>query len=211
MFSRGLTGTRFSYRMMAASRNISTQRTARYSNLNIKRQTVSKSSITNPLSTIDSDTYNKIGDQAANVCVQASKLLSTNKNGVFTGKETTDKAITTAVGAFASDFNSLMATVKNSGNKTYQGYADEMKKYAMSAKDDLAEVGITYNSSGVLNVDYKKLEAADIDKLKSLFNGEDSFAAKIYEKAAYIDKRVALDRVVSTYSSSTLGGRSLSI
>ena len=43
-------------------------------------------------------------------------------------------------------------------------------------------------SSDLLTIDREKLESADLEKLKNVFQGEDSFASKVAEKVKKIEE-----------------------
>lgn len=165
----------------------------------------------NPLSNITTNTYDKIKTGAKNLSEHINKLSNTQKGNLFDGKEKTDKVITDEIKGFVSDFNALISTMRDSGNDSYKGYAQEMKNQLISIKDKLADIGITYNKDGSLGIDTKQLETVDINKLKSLFQGKDSPMTQVSEKASYIEKRVGLDKIISAYDTSQLNGFNLKV
>ena len=65
-----------------------------------------------------------------------------------------------------------------SGDIVDSNYAKKLKNYANAENKELREIGITIKGDGTLELDEKKLKAADISQVKKLFTGEDGFAKK---------------------------------
>lgn len=212
-FSGRLSGLRYSSNAsrlgVSSRRSSSSKNSSKLSSLDQLKSLYQKSqknvsdkkSVSNPLANVSINVYNKIEAEAKNASAHTNKLLNTEKGNLFDGKINPDKAVISEVTAFVADYNSLMTTMQNSGSKTYKEYAGEIKNQMMMTKDSLSEVGITYRSDGSLAIDSKKLETADIDKLKSLFNNKDSLVAKIAGKISDVGKRAALDKIISSYDS----------
>ena len=131
----------------------------------------------------------------------ADALTVTGKKSLFEKKEITaeDKegnktttldydrnAIGKAVAAFAEDYNALADAGKKSSSLTVLNKGMQMSKLTARNRKALAEAGITITSENKLSVDKDKLASADISKLKRLFEGSDSYAARVSDKAEEI-------------------------
>ncbi len=165
-----------------------------------------KSTAKNPLSSIVTASFDRITSAAKDLSVHTNKLQSSSKGNLFEGKDKVDKALTDEIKSFVSDYNALLSAMEGTDNKTYKGYAKELKTQVSAASAELSKIGITYKTDGSLELDTKKLESADISKVRELFNAKDGFLTKVADKSYYIERRVALDKVVSSYQATSFDG-----
>ena len=113
---------------------------------------------------------------AKNLKSAADKLVQRGSESVFkqtAGEYDTDK-IYDAVNNFASAYRSMK-------NAT-----------AVNAKA-LSKIGITIGSDNKLSVDEKTFKAADMNSVKSLFNGNGSFGYQTEVKASMIDSAASME------------------
>jgi flagellar capping protein FliD len=79
-----------------------------------------------------------------------------------------------------------------------------MKTLTTSNENSLSEIGISVNSkSGTLSIDEETFKSADMDKVKSLFNGTGSYAYGVATQSSMIDSYAQSEASKSnTYTSS---------
>lgn len=134
----------------------------------------------------------------------AQSLITTGTKSLFTKKEvtTTDEttgekttslqydtsAIANAVKSFAKDYNSTLATASDISSDNVSRYVSYMEKQTKVFEKSLNKVGITIGSDNKLSVDETKLKNADMNMVKSLFNGSSSFAYLTSQKASQIQQ-----------------------
>lgn len=138
---------------------------------------------------------------------QGSKSLFTEKytttTDAETGVKTTTKgydreAISEAVDAFVSDYNSAVKAGMQSTSTNVNRNTSYMTKQTAIYARSLAEVGITVGKDQTLSVDKDKLKDADIDSLKRVFNGPSSFASLTASRSSSISQSAV--RAASTSS-----------
>lgn len=132
----------------------------------------------------------------------AEKLINRGTDSLFKEKELTVKdakgeetkvmgydtdAIYKAVKDFASKYNSFLKSVEDSDSSKLDQEADNLTSIVSDYVAKLEEVGITINEKdNTLSIDEKTFKAADIDDLKTLFNGNASFTYKVATKASMV-------------------------
>ena len=128
----------------------------------------------------------------------ADALTSKDDKSVFSGKEvknadgttTTEydmDAIYKAVSDFATNYNKLIDDVNKSGSASVQKAASYMTNITKLYTKSLEKVGVTIGADNKLTVDEEKFKAADVSKIKSVFNDSPSFASSISSQASFID------------------------
>ena len=151
--------------------------------------------------TADTTSENASLQKSANALVKsAESLLKTGKDSVFKEKDITTKdengvekttkgydtdAIYKAVSAFADDYNSVLSAAAKSKNSSVVSTASNMVQTVANEKM-LSRIGITIGEDNKLSVDEKKLKAADMTTVKSMMNGNGSFAYGVQTKASFI-------------------------
>lgn len=149
----------------------------------------------------------------------ADALTVTGKNSLFEKKEITteDKegnkttkldydrtAIEKAVMAFVDDYNALVDSGKNVSSITMLNKSMQISDLTAKNVNQLADVGINVTSGNRLSVDKDKLASADVGKLKDLFEGSNSYASKVADKAGEMAQTAKLEATKSSslYTSS---------
>ena len=145
--------------------------------------------------------YSGVQSSAKALISSADKLIATGKNSLFELKdiETKDEngqeipkkgydtdAIYNAVKGFVDNYNTLMSAASSSGSSTIQNQATSMANNTKAYEKLLSKVGITIGANHKLSIDQATFKAADMTTVKTLFNGNASFAYSASSKASLI-------------------------
>ena len=161
---------------------------------------------TSKLGTIESD--------AEKLKSAADTLVTTGANSLFKQVTTTDKdgnkttgyntdAIYNAVNNYVNSYNALIKSAGESNVMVIRTAAASMNDYTKNNQDLLASVGITYDSEKkTLSIDEKAFKEADMDTVKKLFQGTNSYGYQVESKASAIDTHAQYEAAkASTYNS----------
>lgn len=107
------------------------------------------------------------------------------------GKETIKKdydrnALYKNASEFVKSYNTLIDSVSELNSSTLLKKAVNMTNQTASSRNLLEDVGISINSDNTLSIDEETFKSADMNKIKTLFQGYNSYASKISYKAAEI-------------------------
>lgn len=91
-----------------------------------------------------------------------------------------------AVKKFAEDYNSLLSKTSESDSNSILRKGVTMIQDMAAYEDSLQELGIQMKEDGTLAIDEEVFKKADMQDVKSMFNGSISVSAKIYQKASDI-------------------------
>lgn len=145
----------------------------------------------------------------------AGALTATGKKSLFAQKEITTKdedgkevkkmdydrdAIEKAVTAFVDDYNSAVKSGSSVSSINILRKTQQLTQLTASNKKMLSDVGISISGGNQLSVDKETLKNADINKLKSLFEGRSSYAGRVADKAS----QISLAAVTESSKSSSL-------
>ncbi|MDD3369378.1 MAG: hypothetical protein PHP50_10940 [Lachnospiraceae bacterium] len=158
----------------------------------------------NSSSNSDSNSENSaLRTSSTSLKASADALLTTGNNLLFQSRSGNDlstnskdydmSSIAEAVTDFASDYNNLLTSAKDSDNTKVQKTISTLKNTADVYSKVLSSVGITVGDDGSLSVDQKKLKTANVGTLKTLFNNSVSFASQIESAASSINAYVKSD------------------
>jgi len=132
----------------------------------------------------------------------ADKLIATGKDSLFqlkdiktedeNGNETTTKgydtnAIYNAVKGFVDNYNTLLNSASSSTSSTIRNQASSMANNTKVYEKMLNKVGISIGSDNKLSINQDTFKAADMATVKTLFNGNASFAYSASSKASLIN------------------------
>lgn len=124
----------------------------------------------------------------------AEKLTATGNDSLFRKKEITNTAedgtkttttdydrgaIKGAVQDFVNGYNKLVSAAGNTGNSSVQRAEQGMVDLSAVFSNQLGRVGISVGMDGKLSMDSEAFEKADMSKVKSLFNGANSYADSV--------------------------------
>lgn len=143
--------------------------------------------------------YANVKSEAAELKKSAEALTKTGTDSLFTEKERRVKNETTgkyetvkdvdmgeiqeAVKNFVNSYNDTMKAANKTGNADIIRNAGYMATQSKIHSRALSEVGISINKDNTLSIDTEKLESANLDNLKTLFNGKDSYANFVSKRA----------------------------
>ena len=162
---------------------------------------------------------NKVKTEADDLAKSASALTAQGSNSLFkevkkttidaeTGVKTTTSgydmdAIANAVKGFVSDYNSAVEAANESSDANVMRNAQYMTRMTSFYGKSLENVGITIGKDNTLSLDMDKLKSADIDTLKKVFNGKNTFAGLTASRAQTMSQtavRAASMATASTYN-----------
>lgn len=166
-----------------------------------KDNTPAKSAESKKLSQDKTSEYETTAKAADAVSAAADKLIAKGADSLFKekdivtkdedGKEVTKKgydfdAIYSAVKSFTDSYNSFINKAKDSTNDNIAREGDNLANQVNISHSQLAKVGITINDDDTLTIDEARFKSADIGSLKSLFNGNQSWAYQVSSKVSMI-------------------------
>ncbi len=158
-------------------------------------------------STATDTNYTSVKNNATELTTSASKLYTTGSSSLF--KEDSNGEIDmdelySAVSDYVSDYNTAISSAYATKNTAITGIAGTMVSTTKNYESQLAEIGITINDDNSLSIDESTFTNADVDTIKSLFNGTSSYAYAIGSKSMSLASTSALQAVYnSTGANST--------
>ena len=149
------------------------------------------SSVSSSISTSKDKTSSIAGieESAGKLKASADALVETGKDSVFTqtkGEYDTGK-IYSAVSDFVKNYNSTLDAASKSTSSAVASASKTLMTKTFANSKLLASVGITTDSDNRLSVDEKTFKAADMDKVKDIFNGRGSYGYQVSASASMID------------------------
>ena len=146
---------------------------------------------TSQLATIESDAE-KLGDAADALLTSGTKSLfkqvtTTDKDGNKTTGYNKD-AIYNAVKDYVSGYNALIKSAGESNIVAIRSSASSIMDYTKKNQDLLSSIGISVDpDKKTLTVDKEAFQNADMDTVKKLFQGTNSYGYQVSAKASAID------------------------
>ena len=145
------------------------------------------------------------------------KLNLTGKDNVFekkaikqsNGTTVTDydkDAIYSAVNSFVENYNDTLKNASVSSDRNVASAATSMSRTTSILSKSLAKIGITAGRDGKLSLDEKTFKDADMDTVKSLFQGSGSFAGSFSYAAGRIQRAANTSLASMTASMNTVTG-----
>ena len=132
----------------------------------------------------------------------ADELLTTGSKSLFTKKEITTKdengtettsegydtdAIYKAVSSFVTNYNSVIDAVNSADNDKVTTKAVSMVNATIANVNLLNNIGITINDDSTLSIDKDTFSKADMNTVKTLFNGTGSYGYRVSAQASMIN------------------------
>lgn len=136
----------------------------------------------------------KLKNTADTLYDAAEKLTTTGTKSLFNKKTVTNTAqdgttvttndydrstIKSAVQDFVKGYNNLVASAGKSDNSSVKRTVQSMVDLSAVFSKQLSRVGITVGMDGKLTMDSDTFDKADMGKVKTLFNGVNSFADSV--------------------------------
>ena len=130
--------------------------------------------------------------------------VSTLQNGkTYTdtenGQSAADKVVS-AMKAYVSDYNDVVNASKNSTLRNKTAYVANMMSCTAANADKLAELGVTINENGTLQLNESKLKAAGPSKVQELFSPSDimSYGSTIASRVQFTGANSSTNSTGST-------------
>lgn len=130
----------------------------------------------------DSKNLTAIKSDANSLVESADKLLTKGSKSIF--KEDNHNEIYKNLKAFTEDYNSMLDSAGDSNVNGILRSASNMTTMTKTYSSMLSKVGIEIGKNNKLSIDEETLKTADLNTLKSLFNGANSFAYNVSTKAS---------------------------
>lgn len=137
--------------------------------------------------------YSKIAMSASEKLTElGSKLVTEGSLSIFeTAKKTGMVSnIVKKATDFINNYNNTISSMTKLGGKENLEMISKLKEYAKANEAEFAKAGITVLKDGSLRIDPNKLKDTDLETLKKLFNGKDSFGGKVTELGTKIKANV---------------------
>ena len=154
-----------------------------------KKTDTSTSSLTKKL---QKNAYEDIKDDADSVTENAAKFTD-EKSTLFADAEKT------------GDYSAIYADIKSVVNSYINTMCSDLLKEAVKENSEvLSAVGITLKDDGTLEIDEKKLKAADTDTLKKAFGTSSEFAKRLGIIGSNVSSlaKANINYVTNSYTSS---------
>ena len=138
-------------------------------------------------STVEKKQLTEVKEAADSLYSSAAKLTDTSSTkSLFKNAQSVTGEISSAVKNFVNDYNSLVEEAADTSNSKVTGKVSFMTSQTNAYKSSLENIGITINDDKTLTVDEKKLNSADVNDVKKLFNGSSSMAYQTFVRASSI-------------------------
>lgn len=141
---------------------------------------------TSTTESFDKESYTTLRDNAGELYTSSMKLASSGSKSLFKtdseGKYDME-GISKAVEGFVSSYNKTLDAVVDVSNTQALRTGTFMVSGTKAFENNLNKIGITIGKDNKLSVDSEKLKAADVNDIKSLFNGTTSYATNMATKA----------------------------
>ena len=138
-------------------------------------------------STVEKKQLTEVKDAADSLISSAAKRTDTSSTkSLFKNAQSVTGEISSAVKNFVNDYNSLVEEAADTSNSKVTGKVSFMTSQTNAYKSSLENIGITINDDKTLTVDEKKLNSADVNDVKKLFNGSSSMAYQTFVRASSI-------------------------
>lgn len=146
------------------------------------------------------ETLEKVQSSAESLKSSSDKLTATGKDSVF-NKEQSE--IYDAVNSFVSDYNKLITEADSASSDSITKRADTMKFLTQTNQKLLSQVGITIGEDDTLSLDKDTFDKADANTVKTLFNGNHSYASRVSSQSSFIESAVKQEAAkANTYTGS---------
>lgn len=131
-----------------------------------------------------------VRDEASALKKSGAALLKTGTDSLFNKTTIKDDkgnesegydmdSIYKSVSSFVDNYNELVTSAADSANSAVLTSAASIVGSTRANETLLGSVGITVGSDNTLSLDEKEFKAADVSKIKSLFNGTGSYGYRI--------------------------------
>lgn len=147
--------------------------------------------------------YQTIETASSELVASTEALATTTNNTFFNSSDLNVDNVYEEVSNFVNNYNDMINEGSTSStflNSQVNSLATLTNTYSSS----LASIGITINEDNTLSIDEEKFKAADPEAIESVFNGSNSFAAQVGERASFVN--YLADKEVNSTSSYNVSG-----
>ena len=156
-------------------------------------------------STKDDDSDTKTSDST--MASSASALYKTiEKLGAKTIDNDHKADLYDAFLAFIKDYNTLVEKAEKSENSKVTNQVGYLKDLISNNKSAFSKLGVTVNSDKTLSLDEDKFKEADMNDLKSLFDGSYSFFEKMKDRINQVYRYASSGGSLETQTYTSQGG-----
>lgn len=141
---------------------------------------------TNSTSFDTAKTLAKVQETTDSLKESADALLETGKKSVFHEDKVTDAAYE-AVSQFVKDYNAALSSMDDVNSTSILNRTLSMTSATAANKNLLEKAGITIGKDNSLTLDKDTFMKADLNTVKSLFQGTGSYAYRISAQASLIN------------------------
>ena len=134
----------------------------------------------------------------SSLMTSVSKLQNANTYKTLEDGTSAGDKVASAIKDYVSQYNNVVSTAKNSTLAGATSHVAGMMRSTEANAAKLAEIGITVNGDGTLQLNERKLASTDISKIQELFSKED---ATSYGSA--VNSRLGFASVSANSASST--------
>ncbi len=128
-----------------------------------------------------------VKSEASDLVTSAKKLTATGKDSLFASEEKYDADATyKTVSNFITQYNDTVDALSKVSSTAVKSAGNHMQNMTNIMSKGLSKVGITVGTDGKLTVDEQKFKAADMSKVKVLFNGSSSYAGVVSSAAGRV-------------------------
>ena len=128
-----------------------------------------------------------VKSEASDLVTSAKKLTATGKDSLFASEEKYDADATyKTVSNFITQYNDTVDALSKVSSTAVKSAGNHMRNMTNIMSKGLSKVGITVGTDGKLTVDEQKFKAADMSKVKALFDGSSSYAGVVSSAAGRI-------------------------
>lgn len=135
----------------------------------------------------------------------AGSLADSEKDSIYDkAKESGNtEEIQSRIRGFVSQYNKMLDDLEKSGSRSDSSLRTQLNSAARSYNTQLASTGVIRRSDGTLEIDEKKLAAADADTMRKVWGGKDSFANKAAARAGSVEATAKQNMKAQTSSNYT--------
>lgn len=168
----------------------------------IASQKTNKNSYSTSTAADSAKTLSEVESAADSLKESADALLAKGSKSVFnkvevkskdehgfthTSKEYDVNAIYKSVSSFVDDYNKLINKTEDSNTSGVRNRVNSLVGMTQANKNLLGKVGITINSDNTLSIDEEVFKASNMDTVKNIFNGNQSYGYRVSAQASLID------------------------
>lgn len=142
-------------------------------------------SLVNSKNTDDAKTLSSVQNKADSLKESADALLATGSKSVFENANI-DK-IYNSVSQFIENYNSLIKSMDDVNSTSILGKASNLTNTTLSNQSSLSKIGIKINTDHTLSINEDHFKSSNMTSIKSLFQGNGSYAYNVSSQASFID------------------------